>query len=361
MKILVTGGAGFVGSSFLGAMVPRHPSCLFVCFDKLTYAGHLASLEPVRHAKNFVFEHADIAESDSVAAIFARHAPDFVVHFAAESHVDRSIVDSTEFVRTNVMGTLNLLLASRATGVRRFHHVSTDEVYGSLSDGASAFHEGSPYDPSSPYAASKAASDHLVRAFHRTHGLPITITHSSNNYGPRQMPEKLVPLAMTHALEGLPIPVYGDGRNRRDWLYVDDHCAAIWAVVLRGVSGGTYDVGASEERSNIELVREVCGLVADATGRERAQVERLVTFVEDRPGHDDRYAIDSTRIRREVGWAPKERLTTGLRRTLRWYLDNPSWLAGVRGSEHHAWLDANYGNRLRRAAGHGAEERADSS
>jgi dTDP-glucose 4,6-dehydratase len=346
MKILVTGGAGFIGSNFLGALVPRHPSCLFVCLDRLTYAGHPASLDPIRQAQNFVFEQGDVAEGDAVRGIFARYQPDFVVHFAAETHVDRSIVEPTEFVRTNVMGTLNLLLAARTQGVRRFHHVSTDEVYGSLADDAPAFHEGSPYDPSSPYAASKAAADHLVRSFHRTHGLPITITHASNNYGPRQMPDKLVPLAMTHALDGRPIPVYGQGRNRRDWLYVDDHCAAIWAVLLRGIPGETYDVGGNEERTNLDLVREVCRLVARETGRPPESVESLITFVSDRPGHDHRYAVDTTRIRRDLGWAPRETLRSALRSTLRWYLANPGWLDAVRGSDHRAWLQTNYAHRL---------------
>jgi dTDP-glucose 4,6-dehydratase len=351
MKILVTGGAGFIGSSFLGALVPRHPASFFICFDKLTYAGHPANLDPVRHAKNFAFESGDVADREAVASVFARYEPDLVVHFAAETHVDRSIADPAEFVRTNAIGTLNLLLACRASEIGRFHHVSTDEVYGSLSDGDPASHEGSRYDPSSPYAASKAASDHLVRAFHRTYGLPVTITHGSNTYGPRQMPDKLVPLAITHALEGRPIPVYGAGENRRDWLFVDDHCAAIWAVILRGVPGETYDVGGREERSNLDLVRQVCRLVADETGRSAALVESLVTLVADRPGHDHRYAVDTTRIRRDLAWAPKETLATGLRRTVRWYLENRSWLDAVRGRENREWLAADRGNGLQRPDG----------
>jgi dTDP-glucose 4,6-dehydratase len=278
------------------------------------------------------------------------------VHFAAETHVDRSILDPTEFVRTNVLGTLQLLNACKAswheasdkTSSRRFHHVSTDEVYGSLHDEREdAFTEETRYDPSSPYAASKAASDHLVRAFHRTYGLPITITNCSNNYGPRQAPEKLIPLTVLNALDGQELPVYGTGSNRRDWLYVEDHCEAVWAVVERGVSGVTYNVGGGEEQCNIDLVRTICRLVAEETGRSLDALLGLIRYVEDRPGHDWRYAVDSSKLRGELGWAPRMELASGLRQTLRWYLGNPKWVESMRAGEHRDWLQKNYEHRLR--------------
>ncbi|MGO9834527.1 MAG: dTDP-glucose 4,6-dehydratase [Polyangiaceae bacterium] len=352
MKILVTGGAGFIGSSFLSTLVPRHPEHSFVCFDKLTYAGNLLSLAAVEGAKNFAFERGDIADPDAVHRLFEQYGPDVVVHFAAESHVDRSIHDPAEFVRTNVMGTLHLLNACKAAwkgpGPYRFHHVSTDEVYGSLhSEGEHAFTEDSHYDPSSPYAASKASSDHLVRAFQRTFGLPVTITNCSNNYGPRQAPEKLIPLTMLNALDGRELPVYGTGSNRRDWLYVEDHCDAIWAVLERGVVGQTYNVGGGDERSNIELVRTMCQLVAEETGRPAESVLGLIRFVEDRPGHDWRYAIDSAKIHGKLGWAPGVRLAEGLRATLRWYMQNPAWVESMRSGEHRLWVEKNYDHRLR--------------
>ncbi len=300
MKVLVTGGAGFIGSNFLQTFVRRHPEHSFVCFDKLTYAGNLLSLSGIDSAKNFrVREGAAISRTrrPSSTSSDGTLQADVVVHFAAESHVDRSIHDPAEFVRTNVMGTLHLLNACKGawkgSSPHRFHHVSTDEVYGSLhSETEGAFTENSHYDPSSPYAASKASSDHLVRAFHRTFGLPITITNCSNNYGPRQAPEKLIPLTMLNALEGRELPVYGTGTNRRDWLYVEDHCEAIWTVLEHGVVGQTYNVGGGDERSNIELVRAMCQLVAEETGRPPDRVLGLIRFVEDRPGHDWRYAIE---------------------------------------------------------------------
>jgi dTDP-glucose 4,6-dehydratase len=352
MKVLVTGGAGFIGSNFLQTFVPRHPEHSFVCFDKLTYAGNLLSLSGIDSAKNFAFERGDIADAEAVQHVFGRHAPDVVVHFAAESHVDRSIHDPAEFVRTNVMGTLHLLNACKASwkgsSPHRFHHVSTDEVYGSLhSETEGAFTENSHYDPSSPYAASKASSDHLVRAFHRTFGLPITITNCSNNYGPRQAPEKLIPLTMLNALEGRELPVYGTGTNRRDWLYVEDHCEAIWTVLEHGVVGQTYNVGGGDERNNIELVRAICQLVAEETGRPPGGVLGLIRFVEDRPGHDWRYAIDAAKIEGKLGWTPKVRLPGGLLTTLRWYMQNPAWVASMRSGEHRSWVEKNYDHRLK--------------
>jgi dTDP-glucose 4,6-dehydratase len=352
MRILVTGGAGFIGSNFLNMFVPRHPEHSFVCFDKLTYAGNPLSLSDIDGAKNFTLEVADIADGDVVNRIFGEFHPDVVVHFAAESHVDRSIHDPGAFVRTNVVGTLQLLNACRAMwkGSRtgRFHHVSTDEVYGSLKD-EGTFTEDSRYDPSSPYAASKASSDHLVRAFHRTYGLPVTITNCSNNYGPRQAPEKLIPLTLLNALEGRELPVYGTGGNCRDWLYVDDHCEAIWTVIQRGQIGHTYNVGGNEERTNIDVVRALCQLVAEQTGRPAADVLGLIRFVEDRPGHDWRYAVDSSKLKRELGWEPTLGFAEGLSRTLAWYVANPAWVKAVQAGEHQTWLEKNYDRRLKTA------------
>ena len=353
MRILVTGGAGFIGSNFLNTFVPRHPEHSFLCFDKLTYAGNLLSLTPIQGAKNFSLEVADVADAESVTRIFGDFRPDVVIHFAAESHVDRSIHDPGEFVRTNVVGTLQLLNAARVSAKSsasfRFHHVSTDEVYGSLED-EGTFTEDSRYDPSSPYAASKASSDHLVRAFHRTYGLPVTITNCSNNYGPRQAPEKLIPLTMLNALEGRELPVYGQGRNSRDWLYVEDHCEAVWTVIERGRVGQTYNVGGGEERTNIDVVRAICQLVAGKTGRAPDDVLGLIRFVADRPGHDWRYAIDASKLERELGWKPTMHLATGLARTLAWYMDNPAWVKAVQAGEHQKWLEKNYDHRLRPAA-----------
>jgi dTDP-glucose 4,6-dehydratase len=354
VRILVTGGAGFIGSNFLNTFVPRHPEHSFLCFDKLTYAGNLLSLTPIQGAKNFSLEVADVADAESVTRIFGDFRPDVVIHFAAESHVDRSIHDPGEFVRTNVVGTLQLLNAARVSAKSsasfRFHHVSTDEVYGSLED-EGTFTEDSRYDPSSPYAASKASSDHLVRAFHRTYGLPVTITNCSNNYGPRQAPEKLIPLTMLNALEGRELPVYGQGRNSRDWLYVEDHCEAVWTVIERGRVGQTYNVGGGEERTNIDVVRAICQLVAGKTGRAPDEVLGLIRFVADRPGHDWRYAIDASKLERELGWKPTMHLATGLARTLAWYMDNPAWVKAVQAGEHQKWLEKNYDHRLRPAAG----------
>ena len=352
MRILVTGGAGFIGSNFLSMFVPRHPDHSFLCFDKLTYAGNPLSLAEIEGAKNFALEVADVADAEAVNRVFHDFRPEVVVHFAAESHVDRSIHDPGEFVRTNVVGTLQLLNASRAiwkgSATGRFHHVSTDEVYGSLRD-EGTFTEESRYDPSSPYAASKASSDHLVRAFHRTYGLPVTITNCSNNYGPRQAPEKLIPLTILNALEGRELPVYGTGGNCRDWLYVDDHCEAIWTVIERGQVGQTYNVGGNEERTNIDVVRTLCQLVAQQTGRPAADVLGLIRFVEDRPGHDWRYAVDSSKLKRELGWEPTLRFADGLARTLAWYVANPSWVKAVQAGEHQKWLEKNYDRRLKTA------------
>jgi len=347
MKIIVTGGAGFIGANFLQLLVPRLRQHEFVNIDHLGYASNLASLHGIDDLPNYRFEKIDITDAAAVDELFARHRPDLVVHFAAESHVDRSIHGPLQFLRTNIEGTFHLLEAARKhfrRGEGIFHHVSTDEVYGSLGE-TGAFTEETRYDPSSPYSASKASSDHLVRAWARTYGLPVRITNCSNNYGPRQFPEKLIPLMVLHALARKPLPVYGEGRNRRDWLYVDDHCEAIWTVIEQGRIGETYNVGGGFEAPNIEIVRLICRMVAEETGCTEAELTDLITFVGDRPGHDLRYAIDSSKIRRECGWAPRETFETGLRKTIRWYLANRAWVESIRTGEYDGWIERNYGDR----------------
>lgn len=333
MKILVTGGAGFIGSNFLRVFVPKYKEHTFINLDKLTYAANLSNLKNIDQEENYRFERADIADYDSVQEIFKRYNPDIVVHFAAESHVDRSIVGPADFIRTNIVGTFNLLEACRThwkdAGGKLFHHVSTDEVYGSLGE-AGYFTEESRYDPSSPYSASKASSDHLVRAYHRTYGLPVKITNCSNNYGPYQFPEKLIPLMILNAIEGKPLPVYGQGQNVRDWLYVEDHCHAIWLVIHKGRVGETYNIGGNNEWKNIDIVHKICEILGEELGKDPTQFKQLVTFVADRPGHDLRYALDSTKIRRELGWKPCETFETGLRKTVKWYLENKWWWEQLR-------------------------------
>ena len=348
MKVVVTGGAGFIGANFLTSAVRRFPEHRFLNVDKLTYAANLESLRGIDAAENYELRRGDITEMDVVDAIFDEFDPELIVHFAAESHVDRSILGPREFIRTNVEGTFNLLEACRkrwnGNGSRLFHHVSTDEVYGSLGE-TGFFVESTPYDPSSPYSASKAASDHIVRAYHRTYGLPIKITNCSNNYGPMQFPEKLIPLMILNALERKPLPIYGKGLNVRDWLYVEDHCEAIWAVIERGRIGRTYNIGGNNEKQNIDVVNTLCTVVAEQTGHEASELLSLKKFVADRPGHDMRYAIDATRIREECGWEPQETFESGIRKTVRWYLDNPEWVRSVRTGDYRKWLDLNYGDR----------------
>lgn len=348
MRIIVTGGAGFIGSAFLLRHVPAHPEHHFVTVDKLTYAANPASLAPLESANNHELLRVDIARGDDVDRLFDDVRPDAVVHLAAESHVDRSIVGPDTFIETNVVGTFRLLEAARRRFRDReggvFLHVSTDEVYGSLGP-TGAFTEESRYDPSSPYSASKASSDHLVRAYHRTYGLPTRITNCSNNYGPRQFPEKLVPLMILSALERKPLPVYGDGENVRDWLYVDDHVRALWDVLLRGKNGETYNIGGNAERRNIDLVRTLCRVVAEETGATESALGALVTFVRDRPGHDRRYAIDARKLREELGWAPVESFESGLAKTVRWYLANEAWVAAVKTGEYLRWIELHYGPR----------------
>jgi dTDP-glucose 4,6-dehydratase len=351
MRILVTGGAGFIGSNFLNLLVPREPEHGFVNVDKLTYAANLKNVSGIADRKNYALEVADIADALQIKEVFERHRPDLVVHFAAESHVDRSILGPGDFIRTNVQGTFNLLECFRALvadhGVqgRLFHHVSTDEVYGSLGD-SGLFTEETRYDPSSPYSASKACSDHLVRAYARTYGIPTKVTNCSNNYGPYQFPEKLIPLMILNALERKPLPVYGEGLNVRDWLYVEDHCEAIWTVIQKGRWGETYNVGGRCEMKNIDVVQRICQIVAEETGAPPSELTDLVTYVKDRPGHDLRYAIDASRIEKECGFVPRHSFDTGLRDTVRWYLANRQWTDDVRSGDYRRWMQDNYGSRL---------------
>ncbi|MFM2416683.1 MAG: hypothetical protein RL385_1406 [Pseudomonadota bacterium] len=347
MKILVTGGAGFIGANFLNLLVPRHPEHHFVNVDVLTYAANLHNLAPIAGAKNYSFERVDISDFEAVQKLFETHDPELIVHFAAESHVDRSISGPRAFVKANVDGTFNLLEAARLRwGKDRglFHHVSTDEVYGSL--GATGyFTEETRYDPSSPYSATKAASDHLVRAYMRTFKLNAKVTNCSNNYGPYQFPEKLIPLMISNLVERKPLPVYGKGENVRDWLYVTDHCEAIWTVVQKGASGETYNIGGHNERRNIDVVHTLIDIVARETGTTPAELQKLITYVTDRPGHDARYAIDAGKLERDLGWKPKETFETGMQKTVRWYLDNKKWVDEVRSGEYRTWIEQNYGKR----------------
>jgi dTDP-glucose 4,6-dehydratase len=343
--MLVTGGAGFIGSSFLRLMVSRYPDVHFVNLDVLTYAANPANLSDLETVPNYEFLRADIADRARIRQVFAEFEPQVVVHFAAESHVDRSILGPDAFVQTNVVGTFSLLEAFRAQSRDRqvlFHHVSTDEVYGSLgSDGY--FTERSPYLPSNPYSASKAASNHLVSAYYRTFGIPATITNGSNTYGPYQFPEKVIPLMTLNARDGERLPLYGEGVNVRDWIHVSDHCEAIWAVMERGRAGETYNVGGGNETRNLDLVRRICTLVAEWSGRSEQETLDLITFVRDRPGHDLRYAVDSTKLARDCGWTPRQPFEAGLRETVRWYMDNSAWVEGVRSGGHLKVIEQMYG------------------
>ena len=351
--ILVTGGAGFIGANFVLDWLKGSDEPV-LNLDALTYAGNLENLASLQNDPRHVFVHGDICDRPLLDRLFAEHAPRAIVHFAAESHVDRSIHGPGAFVRTNVEGTFTLLEAARAywSGLPanaregfRFLHVSTDEVYGSLGPNDPAFTETKTYEPNSPYSASKAASDHLVRAWHHTYGLPVLTTNCSNNYGPCQFPEKLIPLMIVNALAGKPLPVYGDGLNVRDWLYVGDHCSAIREVLARGRSGETYNIGGWNEMANIEIVRTVCGLLDALRPDPAGSRERLITHVTDRPGHDRRYAIDARKIERELGWRPAETFASGIRKTVEWYLDNPAWLANVQSGAYRDWVSRNYAER----------------
>ncbi len=344
--ILVTGGAGFIGSNFVRYWLAQHPGDRVINFDALTYAGNLESLRDVEGNQNYRFVHGDICDRGLVEQIFRDEDVDRVVHFAAESHVDRSILGPDAFIRTNVEGTFSLLEVARTvwgdSNERRFLHVSTDEVYGSLGPDDPAFTETTPYRPNSPYSASKAASDHLVRAYYETYGLPVLTTNCSNNYGPFQFPEKLIPLVILNALEGRALPVYGDGRNIRDWLYVEDHCRGIGAVLENGTPGEVYNIGGSNEWCNVDIVQRICDRLDELAPGQRPYRE-LITFVRDRPGHDRRYAIDSSKIRRELGWTPAHDFETGLEATLRWYLDNRAWCDRIRSGEYQSYYQRQYG------------------
>ena len=353
--ILVTGGAGFIGSNFVLHWI-KNAGTAVVNLDLLTYAGNPANLAALEGDSRHQLVHGDICDAELVAALLREHRPSVIVHFAAESHVDRSIVAPGAFIRTNVQGTFTLLEQARLfwleldeAGRRafRFLHVSTDEVYGSLGPKDAAFSETTAYAPNSPYAASKAASDHLARAYHHTYGLPMLTTNCSNNYGPFQFPEKLIPLMILNALEGKQLPVYGDGCNVRDWLFVEDHCSAIRAVIERGRVGETYNIGGNSERKNLDVVTAICDLVdelrPDAALRPR---RKLIAFVTDRPGHDRRYAIDASKISRELGWQPAEEFNSGLRKTVAWYLEHGAWIDDVRTGAYRDWIRQNYQERI---------------
>ena len=350
---LVTGGAGFIGSWFVTGMRKRNAATI-VNLDALTYAGNPDNLASLSGDADYIFAHGSINDDALVADLLTKHQPDAVVHFAAESHVDRSILDPDAFIRTNVMGTGVLLgqtlkywntLSGSKKDAFRFLHVSTDEVFGSLGPDDPPFCETTPYDPKSPYSASKAGSDHLARAFHATYGLPVMVTNCSNNYGPRQFPEKLIPLMILNALEGKPLPVYGKGANVRDWLHVEDHCEAIALALEKGRSGETYCVGGKSERTNLDLVTDLCAVLDELAPSPKGPHKNAVAFVTDRPGHDLRYAIDPAKIERELGWTPKHTLETGLRDTVQWYLANMDWVHRVRTGSYRQWLETNYGKR----------------
>ncbi len=368
-SILVTGGSGFIGSNFIHWLFARSDfSGRIINLDALTYAGNPESLADIAArfgspgaasavpgaasapALRYAFVKGDITDRALVEKVFADYAIDTVVHFAAESHVDRSILGPEAFIRTNVLGTYTLLDVARkawanpAGGIRAdvlFHHVSTDEVFGSLGD-SGYFTESTPYDPRSPYSASKASSDHLAKAYFHTYGLPVTVSNCSNNYGPYQFPEKLIPLMILNMLEGKPLPVYGDGKNIRDWVYVEDHNEAVWSIMNRGRAGETYNIGGENEWENITLLRRLIALVAEESGRAPASLEALITYVKDRPGHDRRYAIDCSKLKTELGWDRRHSFDTGLRATVRWYLDNQEWCSHVRSGEYRTWIEKNY-------------------
>ena len=352
LTLFITGGAGFIGSCCV--LMARNIGFRVVNLDKLTYAGNLENLATLHEDPDHIFVHGDIGNAELVDYLLRTYNPIAVLNFAAESHVDRSIMEPDSFVRTNVLGTATLLRvvkdwwtepSARSASDFRFLHVSTDEVYGTLQPDDPAFTETTPYSPNSPYSASKAASDHFVRAFHETYGLPVLLTNCSNNYGPRQFPEKLIPLIICNGLDHKPLPVYGQGANIRDWLHVEDHCAAILRVLEAGQPGQSYNIGGHSERTNLEVVRAVCGLMDELIPSVGGSYADLITFVEDRPGHDFRYAIDSSKIETELGWKPIRNFSSGLRETVRWYLRNVEWVNNVRSGAYRDWISANYAGR----------------
>jgi len=350
--ILVTGGAGFIGGNFVLDWLANPASEGIINLDKLTYAGNLATLEPVNNDSRHIFVHGDIGDQALVKRLLVEHKPRAIINFAAESHVDRSILGPAEFVQTNIVGTFNLLecareywntLESKEKENFRFHHISTDEVYGSLSPKAPAFTEEHPFKPNSPYSASKAASDHLVRAWFHTYGFPVLTTNCSNNYGPYHFPEKLIPLIILNALNGKPLPIYGDGQQVRDWLYVGDHCSAIRAVLDSGKLGETYNIGGWNEKANIDVVKAICSILDELKPRSdgKPYIEQI-TYVKDRPGHDRRYAINASKVEHELGWHPAETFETGIRKTVQWYLDNSAWVDGIVNGSYRDWLKKQY-------------------
>ena len=351
MTIVVTGAAGFIGSNFVLNWL-THSKEKVIALDKLTYAGNLENLKSVESNPNYSFVQGDIGDSTLIGKLLQEHQPRAIINFAAESHVDRSIHGPDDFMETNILGTYRLLEEARSffntlseEGQKqfRFLHVSTDEVYGTLSSTDPAFKETNQYEPNSPYSASKAASDHLVRAWHHTYGLPVLTTNCSNNYGPYHFPEKLIPLCILKALQGQDLPIYGDGQQIRDWLYVGDHCKGIATVLEKGVIGETYNIGGWNEKANLEVVHTLCDLLDELKPREDSKSYReQITFVKDRPGHDQRYAIDATKISKELGWKPEETFETGIRKTVQWYLDNQDWVANVQSGEYQNWLTKNY-------------------
>lgn len=358
MKILITGGAGFIGSAVVRHVI-QNTQDEVINLDKLTYAGNLESLKMVSDNPRYTFCHADICDGIAVAKALDEHQPDVIMHLAAESHVDRSITGPAEFVQTNVVGTYALLEASRQYWMNlaearksafRFHHISTDEVYGDLphpdemTGELPLFTESTPYAPSSPYSSTKAASDHLVRAWGRTYGLPVVVTNCSNNYGPFHFPEKLIPLIISNALEGKPLPIYGKGDQIRDWLYVEDHARALYLVATQAKTGTTYNIGGHNEKQNLEVVHKVCELLDELRPKDTPYAQQI-TYVADRPGHDRRYAIDASKIERELGWKPQESFETGLRKTVQWYLDNQEWVEHVKSGAYQNWIEQNYEKR----------------
>jgi len=355
-NVLVTGGAGFIGVNFIRFLLgecgkPSDFKGRIINLDVLTYAGNAASLKEIDEkfgGERYFFEHGDICDRAKVEKIFEKYDIDTVVHFAAESHVDRSILGPESFIKTNVMGTYTLLeCASNIWKDAKdvlFHHISTDEVYGSLGE-AGYFTETTLYDPHSPYSASKAASDHLIMSYYHTYGLPVTLSNCSNNYGPYQFPEKFIPLMILNMLEGKPLPVYGDGKNIRDWLYVEDHCNAIWAVMQSGMAGEKYNIGGDNEWENIKLLNELILVVAKKSGKDANKLQALITYVKDRPGHDRHYAIDCSKIKNKLGWIQTVNFEEGLERTVNWYLDNAVWVNNIRSGEYQRWMERNYGQR----------------